>query len=261
MIAFLNEQSLGNPRTLKSALEFFLSAAQDLSPTGAALFKDCDFFRSSDFAREFNALGLPMDIRALIRDLVFGERYFRCWRPQRLSNDVDRYTVEEPAFRLHDQSICEATERKIRDNRLSASVVSSADSAFSDRYQISVSKDATGQQIELRGLTSTAMVGRWISEQRGYYDPASTAAPKDFQTVLIKEPDRFRGTSKIERRGSRRVFEERDTWRLYYVCDAHPGNSAHLEVFCRNNHHLGKADINTGIIDASQRINGRTLKL
>ncbi|MEK6288032.1 MAG: hypothetical protein AABO57_20115 [Acidobacteriota bacterium] len=261
MIGFLNEHSLGDHGASEASLNFFLLAAQELAREGTILFKDSHFFLTADFAREFNALSLPKDVRALIRELVFGERYYRCWRPERLSNDIDQYTCHEPVLALQDHSICEAAERKILDNGLEASLLSAEDSAFQDRYQISVSKDRTRQQIELRCLSSLSLVRRWVTEQRGYYDPASAVAPKDFQTILLKLPDRFRATSKIERRGFRRVFEEMETCRLYYVDEGHPGGSAHIEVFSAHGEHLGTADINTGELDGSARVNGRTLKL
>lgn len=259
MIGFLNEQSLADRKSLESGLTFFLSAAQELSLTDAILFKDSRFFFSAEFAQEFNALGFPKDIRALIRQLVFGERYYKCWRPQRLSNDDEVYTSVDPRLKSQDQSICEAAERKLRNNNQSASILSSTDSPFRDRYEITISKNSTNQLAQLRGLTSVEMVENWIAEQRGYYDPRSAAPPKDFQTVLIRSHGRFRATGKIER-GGRKVFEEIETGKFYYVCSGHPGESAHLEVFSKNHEHLGKADINSGAVDDSKRINGRRLR-
>jgi len=259
MLGFLNEQSLVGHESLESGLIFFLSAAQELSTTDAVLLKDSSFFFSGDFAKAFNRLGLPKDARALIRELVFGQRYYKCWRPQRLSDEADVYTCVEPKLVTHDTSICEAAERKIRDHNLSASIVSSADSPFRDVYRFLIRKNSTEQQAELRGLTSVEMVENWIAEQRGYYDSASSTPPKDFQTVLVKSRDRFRITGKIER-GGRKVFEEIETGRFFYVCSGHPGESAHLEVFSKNHEHLGKADINSAVVDDSKRINGRRLR-
>ena len=59
---------------------------------------------------------------------------------------------------------------------------------------------------------------------------------------------------------SRQIFEEIDTGRLFYVCEPHPGGSAHLEVFMANEH-VGKADINTGEVDVSKKRAGRRLRL
>lgn len=83
------------------------------------------------------------------------------------------------------------------------------------------------------------------------------SAPRDFQTVLQKAPHR---SGRVERRFSRRIFEEIATGRLYYVDEGHPGHSAHLELFSPNREHLGTADIVNGTLNAADRIAGRMLK-
>jgi hypothetical protein len=260
MLGFLNEHSLEDHVDWEASLRLFLVAAQELSAIQTRLFKDSAFFFGPGFAQRFNALSFPKDQRALIRELVFGSRYYKCWRTERLSIDTDFYSWLEPVQQIRDESICEAAERQIRDDALSTSILSAADSVFRDQDRVSVSKVATGQQIQLRALTSLPMVKQWIGEQKGYYDPRSSAAPRDFQTILGTSP-RFRATGKVERRFSRRVFEEIGTGRLFYVDEGHPGHSAHLEVFSPTYEHLGTADINTGEIDVSQRKDGRILKL
>ena len=261
MIGFLNERSLEEHVDWEAALRLFLNAAQELSTIQTRLFRDSGFFFGGDFKRRFNSLGFPEDVRALIRQLVFSERYYNCWRPQRVSNDSDLYSCANPPLQTHDESICEAAEQKLRNTEWAISLVSAVDSAFGNQDQIQISKDASCQVAELRNATSITMVKQWIAEQRGYYDPSSSSAPRDFQTILEKSPERFSPTGKVERRCSRKIFEETETGRLYYVDDAHPGHSAHLEVFSPNHEHLGTADINTGEINVYKRVNGRRLKL
>ena len=261
MIGFLNERSLEEHGNWEAALRLFLDAALELSAVHTRLMKDSSFFFDTDFKRRFNSLSFSSDLQALIRQVVFSEKYYTCWRPQRVSVDVEDYSCDDPRLELRDESICEATELKLLDRALDAAILSAADSVFRDRAQVAVSKDSSDQQIALRNITSLAFVKQWITQQRGYYDPTSHDAPKDFQTILEKAPQRFRPTAKVARHGWRRIFEEMETGRLYYVCDAHPGHSAHLEVFSANRQHYGKADIDTGDVGLSTRVNGRTLKL
>lgn len=261
MIGYLNECSLETHGDWETSLSFFLDAARELSEVQTSLFRDSIFFLNPEFKRRFNSLRFPSDQQGLIRSLVFSERYYKCWRPRRISTDSDTYTCHEPEGQHCDESICEATEQKIQDGTAIISLLSASDSAFRDRNSVSVSKDSTGHRIELRGLTSLTMIRQWIAEQRGYYDPNSATAPKDFQTILGKSPDRFRATGKVERLFSRRIFEEIDTGRLFYVDEGHPGHSAHLEVFSSRGEHLGIADINTGELNEAEKVPGRSLRL
>jgi hypothetical protein len=261
MIGYLNECSLEAHGDWEVSLRFFLEAALELSGAGASLFRDSSFFLNAEFKRRFNSLSLPGDQRGLIRALVFGERYYHCWRPERISTDSDIYTCHGPEGQHLDNSMCEAAERKIQDDTSMVSLLSAADSEFRDQELVSISKDSTGQRIELRGVSSLPTLKKWITEQRGYYDPNSETAPRDFQTVLEKSPDRFLATGMFERKFSRRVFEEIETGRLFHVDEGHPGHSAHLEVYSSRKEHLGTADINTGTLNVSKKRAGRTLKL
>jgi hypothetical protein len=262
MIGYLNERSLEDHVDWAAALRLFLAAAQELSVIQMRLFRDSDFFFGEDFKRRFNSISFSVEVRPFIRQLVFSERYYNCWRPQRISTAGDYYSCSNPRLRTCDESICEAAEQKLRHNESDIGLLSAADSEFGSRDQVLLSKDVTTQEAELRNSASITMVKRWIAEQRGYYDPSSSSAPRDFQTILEKAPERFRPTGKVERRFSRKIFQEIATGNLYYVDEGHPGHSAHLEVFSPNGkQHLGIADIDTGEINEFERVKGRQLKL
>jgi hypothetical protein len=260
MFAFLNERSLEKYNNWAASLRLFLVAAQELAKVATVLFRDSDFFSSGYFAKQFSSLSFPKDERALIQEIAFGTRYYKCWRPQRISSAADTFACVIPVMQLRDDSICEATERKLADATISIRLLSAADSAFHSD-PLNVSKESTNETVELTNDTSIQGVRRWIAAQRGYYDRTSHSAPKDFQTVLLKATERFRTTAKFERRFSRRVFEEVTTCRLYYVDEGHVGHSAHLEVFSPQHEHLGTADIDTGDLNAAERVHGRTLRL
>jgi hypothetical protein len=258
MIGFINERSLEEHGNCERALLLFLDAAHQLIAIQAPLMKDSEFFSDAAFKKRFGSLSFPADVRGLIRQVVFSERYYKCWRPGRISTD-DIYSCATPHLDLLDESLCEATELKIRDPDLDVAALTAADSEFRHYEELVVSNSSSGHQVALRNITSFELVTRWITQQRGYYSPNSRESPKDFQTILAKSP-RFHPTGKVERYGSRQIYEDSETRRLYYVCQKHSGSSAHLEVFSPDKQHYGKADIDSAEL-ISPKIKGRSLKL
>ena len=163
---------------------------------GSSLFKDSRFFAEADFKQRFNALSFPKDQRALILEVIFGKRYFSCWTDQRLSAAAANYECAEPNLQLIDESLSEAAERKLLQAAEGVSVLSAPASAFDNRLSISVSKSSSGQTAQLRNATSIDTVRQWIASERGHYDRNSQSAPRDFHTILAKQPKRFRMTGK-----------------------------------------------------------------
>jgi hypothetical protein len=261
MIGYLNERSLEPYGNWAVALALFLAAAQELLPIGVSLFKDSRFFAEADFKQRFNSLSFPKDQRALILEVAFGKRYFKCWTDERLSAEAANYECADPNLQLNDETLSEAAERKLVETGEAVSLLSAPESIFAQRASLSVSKLSSGQVAQLGNASSIDTVRQWISAERGNYDPNSQSAPRDFQTILTREPTRFRATGKVERRYSRRVFEEAGTGRLYYVDEGHTGHSAHLEVFSAQGEHLGEAEIDTGDLNERLRVAGRRLKL
>lgn len=260
MYAFLNERSLEEHTDWGVSLRAFLLAAQELRKAGAMLFRDSEAFQKYEFITHFNALGLPSDVRPLIRAMVFGERYYECWRPNRQSERNEVFSCDQPACHLQDESLAEAAERKLRDSRSEIAVVSAAGSAFGSERALAIRRTCSSGSAELPNVIGPR-VGEWIASQRGFYDRASRSAPRDFQTVLQREPERFKASGKVERRSGRRIFEECGTGHLFYVDDGHYGAAAHLEVFSAHGDHLGTADIDAGRVDETARVKGRYLRL
>jgi len=259
MIAFINERSLEQYQDWAHSLMAFLTAAHRLSAARVGLFRDSAFFQQPAFKQRFNGLGLGQDVRPLVRELVFGNRYYTCWRPVRRSDQDEVFVCALPAGDFQDESVSEAAERQLIDGNAVLAVLSAPNSAFATKATLAITKTSSATRTQLTNLC-VPDVGHWVSAQRVYYDPASTSAPKDFQTVLLREPERFRPTGMVERRG-RRVFEEIGTRNLYYVDDAHSGAGAHLEVFSEHGPHLGTADIADGQLNPTTRVNGRVFRL
>jgi hypothetical protein len=261
MIGFLNEHSLQDHNDWRGALGMFFLVVHELRSAQAALFRDSRFFVSGHFKRRFNLIGFPKDQRAVVQRLVFSEEYCRCWTPARISNAESAYSCLKPPIDLKDESLCEAAETKNAHSEAAIVMISAFDSTFGGHDPVEVAKTDWNGAIELRNATSLAAIKEYIAEQRGYYDPVSRVAPKDFQTVLAKAPTRFRRTGKVERRSSRQVYEEIESGRLYYVDDAHAGQSAHLEVFSAAGEHLGVADVATGTLDEFRKVDGRRFRV
>ncbi|RRK00193.1 hypothetical protein Ga0100230_019720 [Opitutaceae bacterium TAV3] len=172
----------------------------------------------------------------------------------------DQYTCHNPQLTLQDESLAEAAEVGLQ-RAPDTGIVSASSSIHFSEGSIVITKTATRQVSKLKNVISLENIQRWVSQQRGYYDPRSKSAPKDFQTVLVKNPTRFRKTGNFYRGSDRRIYQEIETGHLFYVDDAHPGRSAHLEVFDSDGNHLGIADIHAGVIDSAQKVPGRTIKL
>lgn len=261
MIAFLNERSLEAHSDWQSALKLFLVVAQELAGSQLTVFRDSAYFRTGDFAGKFNSLTFPKDQRALVQNLVFSNRYSICWRSQRISSAENQYSCVDPVLTLNDESGCEAAENARVSEALSVVLISAADSVFGGKPRIGITTVGWDGPVELHNAFETTFVQQFIAQQRGHYDRASRSSPRDFQTILEKDRARFRRIGQVERRFSRRIFEEADTRRLYYVDDAHVGHSAHMEVFSHDKAHLGVADIDTGTLDESRRVEGRWLRM
>src|SRR5260370_3882215 len=129
MIAFLNERSLEQHSDWAASLNAFLVAAHELTAAKVVLFRDSEFFLQPAFKQRFNTLGLPKDVRSLIRDLVFSTRYYSCWRPGRQSERDEIFSCGRPNVELRDESVAEAAERRLRDAHALIAILSAADSA------------------------------------------------------------------------------------------------------------------------------------
>jgi hypothetical protein len=251
MQAFLNERSLERYSDLGQALILFLKATYELSDAGGTIYRDGSYFVTADFKQRFNStsLRLPPQEKALLRSLVFREGDWRCWRPQRVSAQSDDYRCADPSFAARDESICEASEVKLRQNA-DAGMVSAADSQFANKPVLRITGGSASQQVELRNNHSIESVREWIAQQRGFFDSSANEVPRDYQTILEKDTNRFRRTGRRQwvLGKSRRIYEEILTGHQYYVDHGHSGHSAHLEVFDANGQHVGPADINTGAL-------------
>ena len=265
MIAFLNERSLETHNDWSIALRLFWQAAVELSPVSTGLFRDSFFFFGQEFAKRFGpTIGqVSPELRPLLRQVAFSDRYYKCWRPEMTLNREEAYHCASPELAMRDESVCEAAERKIREAGPILAVVSAPDSIFAGKAQLLIIKDCTHQEAELWNADSVAAVRQWIVQDKGYYDPVSKEAPRDFQTVLEKDSQRFSRTNRFWNVAGkdRRIYLETGTGRHFYVDESSFGPMAHLEVFAPDHKHFGIADIYTGVVDQSAKKDDRYISL
>lgn len=260
MVVFLNELSLEEHNDWPEALTLFWRIAST-APGESLLFRDGNFFQSGEFAKRFNLLFgmLPPDLRSRIREMSFSERYWKCWRPERVSDPEEAYECEPPGRDLRDCSISEGAEYMLQIAGDPVGAASAADSCFGQSRRIRAKKSVSGEAVELVCISELRSWQQVLASQRGHFDPTLNQVPRDFQTVLVKDPVRFRSVGRVEPGFGRKVYEEVSTGRLFYVDEGHPGHSAHLEVFDSLGQHLGIADIASGELDSSQLVTGRSL--
>lgn len=254
---------------LRRGLRFFWEAAVELQKCQAKLHRDSEFYMTPDFARRFNALKfpadpelkLPPDLRSRLREVAYSEKFWKCWRQERVSDESEEYICDTPSGHFRDVSICEAAEVKRQQSGSDVGILSAEDSAFAGVQRLNLTKTRSAEQVQLHNTALMHSVRQWITQQRGYYDPASRTAPKDFQTVLEGDAERFERTNHFWNVAGvdRRIFREIETGRYFYVDEGHPGLSAHLEVFDAQKKHVGEADISTGAVDTSKRVEGREI--
>lgn len=261
MIIFLNEHGLEEYNDWGNGLKLFWQAALSLR-NHACLFRDSYYFGGAEFRKRFelSLAGLAPDVRAALRDVVFSDRHCKCWRLSRASSIDDYFTCDDPELLMNDDSLCEAAERQLLSQSF-VGTISASDSMFSHVSALHITKDTTQEVAEVSNATAVTVVEQWMSQERGYYDPASRAAPADFQTVLVKDGARFSRTNRMcsVAGKNRHIFVEVETGYLYYVDEGHCGYAAHLEVFDSNGDHLGEADIAGGELDVEKKVQGRLI--
>jgi hypothetical protein len=259
MTGFLNESSLtpgDHPKKLWAMFEVITAFRDAL--LGLAFAYDKKFFQRPDFVSAFNHgnFGSPLR-KAAIRHLIFSSKTFRDWRVDRASSSAEVYECVELAQIFSDDSQCEAAELTIR-GAATCLVLSFGGSAWVPFGWLQFRRDGANA-VSMPNVSDRSGALVFLGSQAGYYDPQSKVPPRDFQTVLVKAAGRFERTGKVERNGRRQVYVELTSRDLFYVDNLHYGTEAHLEAFNQQEEHLGRADIQTGVIDSAAKKTDRRL--
>ncbi|MBL9204896.1 MAG: hypothetical protein JNN01_07410 [Opitutaceae bacterium] len=209
------------------------------------------------FLSRFNAIG--PSLRQLFRPILFGSELVSNWRDETLCADVDcrLETEEEP---VRDCAVCMVYEsRKYLEE---SGILGHRASSYSGREMVAVHKLSPPESplnvVCGTTITDFTRIARGWECLRVAYDRQSTRPPRDHETVLGHEPERFMYVRRFERNGRRKVYRELATNRFFYVDNLHFGAAAHLEVFDSNELHLGTADL-AGVVDLSTLVPGRRI--
>lgn len=256
MAVYINELNLeATYENFEDALEFIFLASKEASEL-SKVFKDSLYFRSPDFSSRFNRSPISSLKRGQLKSFFYQNRFNRCWRDERSSSDREKYDCADRT--LNDFTIGEAFERSISgDNVL---LLGSHYAKEFDSPEISVKRLSDSKSMPLPNALNIDAIRSWLAKLAPSYSPSATVPPTDKETILVKDINRFKKSSRHERNG-RRIYLETASGRQFYVDNLHFGRSAHLEVFDAEGNHLGTADISGGGIDPSKAENGRKLLL
>lgn len=245
---FLNEASLQealNP----GALEWLHEIVTELSNAHLdfTFFLKRSFFEKGEFKASFNGLPFKSSLtRAAIRRLIFSPQVFADWHPIRLSDPAEIYRCLELEDIFSDDSQCEAAEQGLQDQPPGL-LLNAEGTRWAEFHELGFEKHGGGTHT-VPSIANRRTADLYLVSCHEYYAEESVEPPRDCQTILLKEPDRFRRTNKTERNGKRQVFLDTKSGFYFYVDNLHGGLSAHLEAFDSNEKHLGEADINSAEI-------------
>ncbi|HAN93615.1 MAG TPA: hypothetical protein DCQ33_16250 [Nitrospira sp.] len=259
MRIYLDERCLA-VRALEPMLEEWLKVYDFIRTTVPviALYLDRLAVRDVAFIKRYNADVRP-DKRALCGGMLFGSAGTRDWRLEAVALGTVCQLVTE-TVPVTDSSVCEAYEHL----GVVATTGLWGHQCSSYVRHVAVEADrlspASGPRVIPCGtafpdIRRLAIAWGCIPPE---YDTAATTSPKDYETILGWDSERFVRVGRFERNGRRQVYREQATGRFFYVDNLHYGGGAHLEVFDPNEHHLGKADLQGNLIP-STRVQGRTI--
>jgi hypothetical protein len=240
-------------RSWRQASDYGTSNSRELQ-----FYLDKNAVRAGRVLSRFNAL--KHDERALFGPVLFSTEFVRDWRGDVRAEDAicQLETESEPVM---DCAVCEVYEHEKLNSR--AALFGNEGSSFSGRGRVGVSKvEPAGPQLDVHcgcDLLGIQRIGRTWNCLIERYDPNLKRPPKDDETILGREPERFTRLGNVERNGRRCVYREGATGRLIYVDNLHSGLSAHLEVFDSNERHLGIADLD-GNLDLLGHREGRVIR-
>jgi hypothetical protein len=224
---------------------------------GLALLLDKQSLANGDFLRRFNLL--KRDLQTLFVPMLFGSDRIGDWRPESVGGDsLCQLETEHESFA--DCAICETyAHHKVSDQ---TALFGHLPSSFVGRQTVGISKieppEPTRNVLCGTGLPDFQRIGTAWKCLILQYDQALQRPPRDSETALMQQMDRFMRVGRIERSGRRQVFRELATGRLFYVDNLHHGPAAHLEVFDPNELHLGTANLHGDLVHDT-RIAGRRI--
>ncbi|MCX6579451.1 MAG: hypothetical protein NT166_04645 [Candidatus Aminicenantes bacterium] len=256
MKLFINECSLHSQfftdREFTEALRIFYSIFVVLNKYNIekTIFKSAELFINYKALRdELFTSSLKHSLRdkslgQALKEKVFNKNNAIDWNDEREHSLEDSFEYDNES--VTGTSMAELAERRLNDLQLLGVLINFPKSKF-ERLEIArVLKNKT-DEIDLECIEDSGTLEKWLYKHSllDIYDETSQEPPIDSQTVL-RDSHRFQATSMPFQQG-RKVYKEIKTGYYWYVDNLHTGKAVHIEVFNKNFHHLGEADLQGNI--------------
>jgi hypothetical protein len=217
---------------------------------------DRQIVETPGFLSAFNSISL--NVRNLSSRIIFG-RILTDWRAIRLS-DGSHCRLGSENGAVSDCGVCEAYAR--RRTQRTIGLLGFEESSYAGRETVEILQVAPpGASVTIdcgSNFVDFERIGKSWNCFPLVYSREETRPPRDGETCLGNQPERFERTGRFERNGRRVVYREIVTGYFYYVDNLHYGLAAHLEVFDADEQHVAVADLD-GNHDISGRVPGRVI--
>lgn len=227
------------------------------SATGVSLLLDRHAAKTGGVLQRLNAL--TPDLRALYVPMLFGDDLVEDWRPIAIAGGtICQLAIENNS--VTDCAVCETYEHSVAGAKVG--LLGDEHSSYVNHSDVRIRKlSPAGAVVDIpcgtaiRDFERIALAWGCLSIS---YSTGAVRPPRDRETILGRDQQRFERVGRFERNGRRAVYREVETDRLFYVDNLHYGLAAHLEVFDSAEAHLGTADLE-GNLDVTARVPGRKI--
>lgn len=224
---------------------------------GVSLLLDRNAVNAGGVLHRLNAL--TQDLRTLYLPMLFGDDLVKDWRPIAIAGGtICQLATEENS--VTDCAVCETYHHSVAGAKVGL---------FGDEHSSYVNHSDVGiRNLGAGGAVVEIPCGKAIIDFERIalawgclsisYGAAAIRPPRDRETILGRDRQRFERVGRFERNGRRTVYREVQTDRLFYVDNFHYGLAAHLEVFDSTESHVGTADLE-GKVDVTACVPGRKI--
>lgn len=256
MNVFLDERCL-NASQLGSLLKSWREIADCATDRarGVSLLLERDAVKDGVILKRLNAL--TPDLRTLYVPMLFGDALVKDWRPIAIAGGAICQLATEKDW-VENCAVCQTYHHSVAGAKVG--LLGDEHSSYVNHSHVDITAHG-GAVVDIPCGTAIIDFER-IARAWGClsisYSAESDRPPRDRETILGRERQRFVRVLRIERNGRRAVYREIETGYLFYVDNFHYGPAAHLEVFDSSESHLGTADLE-GKLDVTARVPGRKI--
>ncbi len=266
MDIFINECSLHGQyfdiAAFERGIRLIFSLVQELQQIkfnqGMMLYADKEgikqfkVIKSQSFISSLNALP-DKSLRQAFIGLLFNQLNAQDWHADQQHVSSDLFTCNDEL--VTDTCLAEAAERKlIQADFFIGLLLNFYQSKYADLVQLKIIKNEAIQPILIDCADNKNTLQKWLEAifnlSRYRYDYMARTSPTDEQTVL-RDTTLFK-LSSLPPYDGRKVYQEVQTNRYWYVDNLHYGHATHLEVFDLQGRHIGEASLD-GKLDLTKQ--------